>query len=346
MNYRKLHRLPSDTVPKPTKYITSVYGMTTLLLWTLALALVQAQPAEMAQAKEFKFKVALLQMSPDKANVSSNLAKAERFCRQAAEQGADLALMPEMWSIGYTDYRHLEPGSREAFYSKALRTDSPPIQKFSALAKELNMAIGLTYMQAFAPAPRNVITIFGRCGRELFTYAKIHTCDFRAMERALTPGDMFCAAALETTAGALQIGAMICFDREFPESARILMLRGAEIILTPNASTLKELHLDQFKIRAWENSVGVAMANYPLPLYNGHSVAYDAAGQCLVEAGETEGLFMAIFDVNKLRELRSKSIWGNAYRRPHRYQLLTNPLQEDVWRRRNGPGATFEPAKR
>ena len=75
-------------------------------------------------------------------------------------------------------------------------------------------------------------------------------------------------------------------------------------------------------------------------------MAYDATGRCLVEAGETEGLFMATFDINQLRELRSKSIWGNAYRRPHRYQLLTVPGQEEIWRRRDGSGAMFEPPKR
>jgi predicted amidohydrolase len=346
MNPAKFDRLHSGVVPKPPKAIASVHGMALLFLLMLAIPMVRAQTTGATPAKAFLFKVALLQISPAGANVSSNLSKAEEFCRRAAEQGADLALMPEMWSIGYTGYKRDDPGAREAFYSRALQTDSPPIRRFSTLAKELNMAIGLTYLQAFAPAPRNVITLFDRHGREIFTYAKIHTCDFRAMEAALTPGDMFCVGTLETKAGTLQVGAMVCFDREFPESARILMLKGAEIVLTPNASMLKELHLDQFKIRAWENTVGVAMANYPSPLHNGHSVAYDAAGHCLVEGGETEGLFMATFDINQLRELRSKSIWGNAYRRPHRYQLLTAPGQEEIWRRRDGSGAMFEPPKR
>lgn len=78
---------------------------------------------------------------------------------------------------------------------------------------------------------------------------------------------------------------MICFDREQPESASILMLKDAESILTPNACGLDELRLDQFKVRAWENVVGVAMANYPEPDQNGRSVAYDASGKCLVPAG-------------------------------------------------------------
>ena len=54
---------------------------------------------------------------------------------------------------------------------------------------------------------------------------KVHTCDF-GDEKHLTPGDNFYVADLDTAAGNIKIGAMICYDREHPESARILMLKG------------------------------------------------------------------------------------------------------------------------
>ncbi len=311
-----------------------------------ALATALACSGAFAQEKGSEFKVALLQMRPNKDNIVANLDKAERYCREAANQKADVALMPEMWSTGYTDFDPKKPGAREEFWAKALRTDSEPIRRFAALAKELQMAIGLTYMQAFAPAPRDVITLFDRHGHEVFTYAKVHTADFKAMEAALTPGDAFVVGDLDTKAGPVKVGAMICFDREQPESARILILEGAEIILTPNACILNDLRLDQFKVRAWENVVGVALANYPPPKKNGQSAAYDAEGQCLVRAGKSEGVFMACFDLKKLRELRAKSIWGNAYRRPHRYQLLAAPGQSEVWHRTDGSGTPFDPSKR
>lgn len=66
----------------------------------------------------------------------------------------------------------------------------------------------------------------------------MHTCDFDK-EAALTPGDDFYVAALDTPHGPLNVGALICYDREFPESARLLMLKGAEVILTPNACELE-----------------------------------------------------------------------------------------------------------
>jgi len=209
--------------------------------------------------------VALLQMAPAGNNVAANLDKAEAFCRDAAAQGADIALMPEMWSIGYTRFDADKPGALEEFYKDALPKDSAEIQRFANLAKQLDMAIGITYMEAYQPLPRNTITLFDRHGREVYTYAKVHTSDFKPMEASMTPGDNFYVDTLDTRVGPVQVGSMICFDRENPESARILMVKGAELILTPNACGLDELRLDQFKIRAWENVVDVAMANYPQP---------------------------------------------------------------------------------
>lgn len=93
------------------------------------------------------------------------------------------------------------------------------------------------------------------------TYAKVHTCDFD-VERHLTPGDDFYVAELDTPVGGVRIGAMICYDREFPESARILMLKGVEIILAPNACPMEINRLSQLRARAFENMVGIATANY------------------------------------------------------------------------------------
>jgi N-carbamoylputrescine amidase len=308
---------------------------------------ISLQPRSGAAAeRNATIKVAMLQMRPEKDDVPKNLAKAEDYCRRAADAGADVAIMPEMWSVGYTGFDAKRPGAREAFQAKALRKESAAVQHFAALAKELDMAIGLTYLQAHDPAPWNSITLFDRHGSEVFTYDKVHTCDFSDLESATDPGVDFRVGRLDTKAGNVEVGAMICFDREQPESARILMLKGAELILTPNACFLDTLRLEQFKIRAWENVVGVAMANYPSPELNGHSCAYDAAGKCLVQAGKEEGLVLGSFDLKELREQRRSSIWGNAYRRPHRYDLLKTPAKDPVWRRKSMDGTPYDSLKR
>jgi predicted amidohydrolase len=309
---------------------------------------VAAPPAATTRpgAKPATLVVALLQMTPEADNQDANLAKAERFCRDAAASGADVALMPEMWNIGYTRFDPRKPGARETSYRTAIPTDGPWVRRFAWLADELRMAIAVTYMQQWPGAPRNAVTVFDRNGREVLTYAKVHTSDFKPLEASMTPGREFHVGTLDTDVGPVAVGAMICFDREQPESARVLMLQGAELILTPNSCVLEELRLQQFRIRAWENVVGVAMTNYPAPKNNGRSVAFDASGQCLVEAGEAEGIYRAEFDLDRLRQRRKTSIHGNAYRRPHRYGLLLSPDRADLWQRTDGNGEPYAPARR
>ncbi|MEQ8667575.1 MAG: carbon-nitrogen hydrolase family protein [Pirellulales bacterium] len=325
----------------------------TWLIVTFVFLLVRTDHTAVAQSAKNKASVkadsvivALLQMDPKGNDQQANLEKADKFCRDAADKGADIALMPEMWNIGYTRFKPGDEADRLAFLNQAASKDGPWVQHFRRLADELDMAIGVAYEQQWEPRPRNALTIYDRHGQEVLTYAKVHTSDFKAMERNMTPGDNFFVAPLDTAAGTIQVGAMICFDREQPESARILMLKGAELILTPNCCGLDDLRLQQFRIRAWENVLGVAMANYPRPYQNGHSVAYNSSGECLVMAGEEEGVYLANFDMEAIRKRRAKSIHGHAYRRPHRYELLTYPQEDGVWQRRDGIGEIYDASRR
>jgi len=304
------------------------------------------EPGSASREESDVVTVALLQMTSFGTDQQRNLEKADRFCRQAAEQGADIALMGEMWNIGYTRFDPETLGAKEAFWASAAPKDGPWVQHFARLAAELDMAIAVTYAQAWEPMPRNAVTLFDRHGREVFTYAKVHTSDFKPLERNMTPGDDFYVATLDTAAGPVEVGAMICFDREQPESARILMLKGAELVLVPNCCGLDDRRVAQFMVRAFENMMGVAMTNYPAPYQNGRSVAFDAFGTCLVEAGEDEGIFLARFDLEAMRRQRGKTIWGNAYRRPHRYGLLSSPDKADVWNRIDGIGQPYRNTER
>jgi predicted amidohydrolase len=146
---------------------------------------------------------------------------------------------------------------------------------------------------------------------------------------------------------------MICYDREFPESARILMLKGAEIILTPNACDLESHRLAQFRTRAYENMVGMAMANYAGPRM-GHSVAYDPVAfdkqgsrdTLVIEAGESEGVYLAQFDMDQIRDYRQRETWGNAFRRPHRYGELISTRVIEPLVRVNARGERYDTTKR
>jgi predicted amidohydrolase len=280
------------------------------------------------------FRVALLQMASCGTDQRANLAKGEEFCRRAAQLGADIALFPEMWNIGYSFYDREKEGSLEEWRARAIGRDSTFVNHFRALARELDMAIALTYLEEWPSMPRNSVSIIDRHGEIILTYAKVHTCDFD-VECALTPGDDFYVCELDTAGGPVKLGVMICYDREFPESARVLMLKGAEIILTPNACTLEDLRISQFKTRAYENMVGMAMSNYAAPQQNGHSIAFDAVAYeqidgdpsdlLIVEAGPAEGIYMAPFDLERLRAYRLRETWGNSYRKPRTYGPICAP---------------------
>jgi len=273
--------------------------------------------------------VALLQMVSFGLDQDANLKKSEEYCRRAAEKDADIALFPEMWNVGYS-LQELE--KQNLWQEKAIDLNDDFITRYEKLANELNMAVVITCLEKSEGKPKNTAVLIDRHGKKVLTYSKVHTCDF-SLESNLTPGEDFPVAELDTRSGPVKIGLMICFDREFPESARVLMLNGAEIILTPNACTLDNNRIPQFKTRAYENAVGAAMANYAAPQINGHSVAFSgvtyndegkALDTCLVEAGEEEGIYTAVFDIDELRNFRKYEVWGNAYRKPRSYSKLVS----------------------
>lgn len=281
-----------------------------------------------------RLKIALLQILPEDSS-EKNLHKGLEYCKTAKQMGADLALFPEMWSVGYniqTDIDELK--------ASAVSSDSAFVKSFSRIAKELHMAIGITFLEEYVPSPRNTLCLFDRFGDCVLTYAKVHTCDF-GDECRLTAGDDFYVCDLNTAQGNVKIGAMICYDREMPESARILMLKGAEIILVPNACPMEINRLSQLRARAYENMVGISTVNYPKGQCdcNGHSSAFDGIAYrpsdnssrdtLMIEAGEKEGVYIADFPMDEIREYRHCEVHGNAYRHPDKYKMLISERIEE-----------------
>ena len=219
----------------------------------------------------------------------------------------------------------------------AISCESFFVNRFSALAAELDMAIAITLLEQHEPKPRNTVCLFDRHGKLQYRYAKVHTCNFGEAddEGVLNAGDEFMVADLDTGNGVIKVGSMICYDREFPESARVLMLKGAELLLVPNACPMEINRLSQLRGRAYENMLAIATCNYPAPQpdCNGHSTLFDGVvylpdlpgsrDTCVFEAGEGEGVFTAELDVDRLRNYRKNEVWGFRNRRPELYGELT-----------------------
>ena len=173
--------------------------------------------------RNMKLKIALLQLLPG-GSLEEQLNIGKTACIKAKDMGADIALFPSEFIVS-----------------------------FGSLAKELQMAIGITFLEKSEPKPLNSIILFDRNGEQRLHYSKVHICAF-ADEEVLSSGDDFYVTDLDIGRGTVKIGSMICFDREFPESARILMLKGAEVILAPNACPMEINRLAALRTRAYENT--------------------------------------------------------------------------------------------
>jgi predicted amidohydrolase len=285
-------------------------------------------------------KIALLQLSPEKTTalaIKSGLAA----CEKAAAEGADIALFPEMWSNGYAVFDLHDRKAGEAWAAGAVAGDSEFVRAFQDAAPRLKMAIGITLLEAVkGRRPRNSLYLFDREGRLVLRYSKVHTVE-HGTEGYCSPGEGFSVATLDTARGPVQVGAMICFDREFPESARVLTLLGAELVLVPNACMFDDHRMMQMKTRAFEDKMALAMTNYPDTHVdgNGRSLAISPIAwerdpssprpkyreTLLLQTGPEPGIYYCSFDLDAIREYRQNSIWGNTFRHPEAYRALVDP---------------------
>ena len=203
------------------------------------------------------FKVAVLQMRSENRAYEENIKTIIKYMTEAKKNNADILLLPECFITAYD----LTIGNDSAISESDLTA-------LCDKAKELGIGLVATALTKGKKSPQNSAFVIGKHGEILMKYSKVHTCDF-ADERALESGTEFKVCDFD----GVKIGIMICYDREYPESARILMLKGAEIILVPNDCVSMRPRLQALSTRAYENMCGVAMAN-PNGKNAGNSCAY------------------------------------------------------------------------
>lgn len=284
-----------------------------------------------------RFRIAIVQATRDPFDYDKNTEKGLQIVREAKKLGADLVLFPECWITGYEfpvqdDALPLKEIIKlpeyDAWKRRALEDDSSYLQAFCDIARELEIGIVITGYTKGKERPQNSAFVVSKQGEVLLKYSKVHTCDF-SYEKMLESGDAFKVCNFE----GIKLGVMICYDREYPESARILMLKGAEIILVPNDCGTMEPRVNVLATRAYENMTGVVMANPPGE-NAGNSCAFspiiwDEEGRytdpVIVRAGEQEeGIFIAEYDLDQLREYRRSEMMGNTFRKVKAYAALLN----------------------
>ncbi|MBP8968671.1 MAG: N-carbamoylputrescine amidase [Lachnospiraceae bacterium] len=173
-------------------------------------------------------KVAAVQMSMTRV-VSENIEKAERLVRRAAGDGAKIILLPELFERQYFCQER-----RYDYYEFAKPVeDNDAVKALIKVSEELSVVLPVSIYERAGTVLYNTVVMLD-CGKNLGIYRKTHIPDdhFYQEKFYFTPGDTG-FKVFDTSYGKVGIG--ICWDQWFPETARALALKGADIILYPTA---------------------------------------------------------------------------------------------------------------
>ena len=267
-------------------------------------------------------------------DIDVNVATAERLVREAASRGARLVQIPELFEGHYFCTDQLAE-----HMSRARPLDGhPTIAHFARVAAELGVVLPVSFFERANNAAFNSVAIIDADGTVLGVYRKSHIPDGPGYSEKyyFNPGDTG-FRVWDTKVG--RIGVAICWDQWFPESARVLALRGAEVILYPTAIGSEPHDPTYDSSRHWQrvmqghaganlvpviaaNRVGVETGRQHTLTFYGTSFIAGPTGEVIVEADRTsEAVITAEFDLDAVAALRHS--WGVFRdRRPELYEPI------------------------
>lgn len=160
----------------------------------------------------------------------ANIARAEALVREAADRGAQIILLQELFE---TPYFPIEPETRHAALAAPL-AESRPVAHFRGVARALGVVLPISFFEVAGPVYFNSVAVIDADGEILGVYRKSHIPGgIGYTEKTyFAPGDTG-FRTWQTRFGRIGVG--ICWDQWFPEPARIMALRGAELLLYPTA---------------------------------------------------------------------------------------------------------------
>lgn len=285
-------------------------------------------------------KVAALQFSCSR-DVQENINKAEKMVREAADNDANIILLPELFERQYFCQE-----KRYDYYDYALPLEkNPAVNRFKEVAKKLGVVIPVSFYERDIDRLFNTVAMIDADGSVLGIYRKTHIPDdhFYQEKFYFTPGDTG-FKVFDTRFGCIGVG--ICWDQWFPETARCMAVQGAEMLLYPTAIGSEPI-LDVDSSGHWRrvmqghaaanlmpvvaaNRIGVetvepckenAGQSSSLDFY-GCSFIADATGDIIASAKQEETILYGEFDLDTLKEDRLS--WGLFRdRRPETYVVMT-----------------------
>jgi len=287
-------------------------------------------------------KIAAIQMCCSK-NRNENIAKADKFVREAASNGAQIIILPELFETNY----FCQERNYDSYKLATKTEDNPAVKHFSFVAKELNVVLPISFFEKAGNTTFNTVAIIDADGSVLGTYRKTHIPDDHYYQEKFyfSPGDTG-FKVWETAYGTIGVG--ICWDQWFPEAARCMALMGAQLLIYPTAIGSEPI-LECDSMPHWRRVMQGHSAANIMPViaanrigtetvipsdanggqsssltFYGSSFITNETGEIIAEADRTsEKFIMTEIDLDEISEMRSS--WGLFRdRRPMYYNQIMN----------------------
>ncbi|MFK4870751.1 N-carbamoylputrescine amidase [Novosphingobium sp. ZW T3_23] len=281
--------------------------------------------------------VAALQLALNSADEGENIAAVSTLVEEAAAQGAQIVLPPELFSGPY----FCKVEEEELFATARPTAEHPSVIAMKALAAKLKIVIPTSFFERDGHHYYNTLAMIGTDGEIIGTYRKSHIPDGPGYEEKyyFRPGnDGFKVWDVLGT----KVGVGVCWDQWYPECARVMALMGAELLFYPTAIGSEPYDATLDTSRMWRramvghsvsncmpviaaNRIGVESECGTEQTFYGHSFISDEWGDYVAEFGKDEtGVLVSTIDLARAAKHRA----GMGFFRDRRPQLYTRIAQD------------------
>lgn len=260
-------------------------------------------------------KLALLQMAVQMGDAPANREKVTAMVQTAAANGVDAVVLPETWNLGFFPQENL------AALAEDHGGESRELLARLARTHGINV-VGGSIITRRGDGVYNTAYVFDRQGQEVAVYDKIHGFSPSGEHLHFRHGETPCTFRLD----GVEAGIIICYDLRFVELARLLALRGIQILFVP--AQWPAVRVEHWQVlnraRAIENQMVVACVNGCGDAYGsqtgGHSMLISPFGEVITAAGAAEEIIYGTADMDQVAEIRGKI---NVFRdrKPQLYRL-------------------------
>jgi predicted amidohydrolase len=280
-------------------------------------------------------KVGMCQVYTEEWAVEANIRRTLEAIDLASDQGAEIAVTPECVLPGYPidETEDKSESLRRKLYSVAETSDSRNLNLFKEKAIEKGIYILVGFVEkGEGEQMHNTAALISPDGRFVYLYRKVHCRNFENINHRgyFSPGDNFYTADLPFKGRQYNVGTIICFDREIPESLRCMRALGAELVLCPLATDTSDMNILKnetdneiiTRVQSTCNELFIVVVNHA-GRFNGGSFITGPKGELLCQMNAHPGVLTYEVPVGVIsNEFHNKPLgWmGWDYRRPEIYK--------------------------